>query len=251
MESNRVKTILNRIALPCRDNGRGFTDTRRLDAIAECLDGRWHLLVKGRLSRIYTHPDFDSSKPAVIISSHVDMVANRCYANCDGELWQGSFDNLITNAAIVSKMMQMGFAPNVLVAFTGDEEEDSRGADEVVASLRLKGIKIGFVVVTDVTEVGWEAGKHFTIENIFPDDGQSVATLLSKWLPQIADIDKRPEIVVEAECDEAWQYDEHDLRCCSVCLPCYGEMHSEEGVVVRGKSVEVYADVLHHLINAV
>ena len=246
-----LQEILNRIALPCRDNGREFTDTRRLDAIAECLDGRWQLLVNGRLSRIYAHPDFDPSKSAVIISSHVDMVANRCYADCDGELWHGSFDNLVTNAAIVSKMMQMAFSPNVLIAFTGDEEEDSRGADEVVAALRQKGIKIGFVIVTDVTEVGWKAGKHFTIENIFPDDGQAVATLLSKWLVQIADIDMRPKIVVEAEPDEAYQYgDEHDLRCCSVCLPCHGEMHSEEGVVVRGKSVEVYADVLQRLARS-
>ena len=76
-----LKDVLEKIAFPCRDNGRMFTDTRRLDAIAECLDGRWQLLVNGRLSRIYAHPDFDPSKPVVIISSHVDMVANRCYAD--------------------------------------------------------------------------------------------------------------------------------------------------------------------------
>lgn len=244
-----LKDVLEKIALPCRDNGRMFTDTRRLDAIAQCLDERWQLLVDGHLAKIYARADFDPGKPVVVISSHVDMVANRCYADCGEELCQGSFDNLITNAAIVVKMVQVEFAPNVLVAFTGDEEEDSCGANEVVSALRQRGIEIGFVVVADVTEVGWEEGKHFTIENIFPDDGQSVATLLSRWLPQIADIDKQPEIVVEAECDEAWQYDEHDLRCCSVCLPCYGDMHSEKGVLVRSRSVEVYAEVLLRLAN--
>ncbi len=246
-----LKDVLNKIALPCRDNGRIFTDTRRLDAIAECLDERWQLLVGGRLAKIYARADFDSRKRAVVVSSHVDMVANRCYADCGGEFWQGSFDNLITNAAVVSKMVQMGFASNVLVAFTGDEEEDSRGADEIVAALRQKGIEIGFVIVTDVTDVGWKSGKHFTIENIFPNDGQSVANLLVRWVPQLLEVDKRPKVVVDAQCDEAWQYDEHDLRCCSICLPCHGDMHSEIGVAIRSASVEMYANVLSVLANSI
>lgn len=250
MKIESIKTILETISLPCRDDGIKFTDTRRLGAIAECLKGRWQLLINGHLAKIYHHPEFDPTKPVVVVSSHVDMVANRCYADCNGELWHGSFDNLITNAAVVSCMANMGFTPNVLVAFTGDEEEDSQGADQVVAALRLKNIKIDFVIVTDVTEVGWNTGKHFTIENIFPDDGQSVATLLSKWLPFVSDIDICPKVVVEGECDEAWQYDEHDMKCCSVCLPCCGDMHSEEGVEVRRTSVAIYADVLRRFANA-
>lgn len=249
MKRESIKTIVEKISLPCRDNGISFTDTRRLDAIAKCVKGRWKLLINGHLAKIYHHPDFDPAKPVVVVSSHVDMVANRCYADCNGELWHGSFDNMITNAAVVYNMTEMGFIPNVLVAFTGDEEEDSRGADQVIAALQLKNIKIDFVIVTDVTEVGWNAGKHFTIENIFPDDGQSVATLLSKWLPTISDIDNHPKIVVEAECDEAWQYDEHDMKCCSVCLPCHGDMHSEEGVSVRSDSVAIYAEVLQRLTS--
>ena len=244
------ESILKRIALPCRDNGVDFTDTRRLSAIAECLGGSWQLLVDGRLAKIYARPEFNPKMPAVVISSHVDMVADHCYADCDGELWRGSFDNLITNAAVVSGMKQMSFNPNVLVAFTGDEEEDSRGADEVFHSLRSRGVKISCVIVTDVTDVGWKAGKCYTIENIFPDDGQSVAKLLSVLLPQVVDVDKQPKVVVEGECDEAWQYDEHDLRCFSVCLPCHGNMHSEEGVAVRGNSVEIYLDVLVRFANA-
>ena len=197
MKIESIKAILEKISLPCRDNGGCFTDVQRLDAIAECLKGRWQLLVDGHLAKIYKHPDFDPTKPVVVFSSHVDMVANRCYADCAGELWRGSFDNLITNAAVVSNMVNMGFASNVLVAFTGDEEEDSRGADEVITALRSKNIKIDFIIVTDVTEVGWNVGKHFTIENIFPDDGQSVATLLSKWLPLLSDIDICPKVVVD------------------------------------------------------
>ena len=147
--------------------------------------------------------------------------------------------------------MEQGlFGSNILVAFTGDEEEDSKGADEVVQSLRRRGVKIGFVIVADVTEVGWDEGKHFTIENIFPDDGQHVADLLSRWLPCVSYIDSLPKVVVEGECDEAWQYDEHDLKCCSLCLPCRGDMHSEEGVAVRRVSVAVYAEILRRFVNA-
>ena len=244
-----VKKILGKIALPCRDDGVKFTDTRRLDAIAACVGEKWRLLVDGNLCRIYAQDDFDPQVPAVVVSSHVDMVASRCYADCGDELWKGSFDNLITNAAVVACMEQSFFSPNVLVAFTGDEEEDSRGADEVVQSLREQGVKIGFAIATDVTDVGWDEGKHFTIENIFPDDGP-VADLLSKWLPLVSDVDIHPKVVVEGECDEAWQYDEHDLECCSVCLPCHGDMHSEEGVDVRPISVVGYTEVLRRFANA-
>jgi len=244
-----VKTVLRKIALPCRDDGVKFTDTRRLDAIAACVGEKWRLWVDGNLCRIYAQDDFDPQVPAVVVSSHVDMVASRCYADCGDELWKGSFDNLITNAAVVACMGQSLFRPNVLVAFTGNEEEDSRGADEVVHSLRKKGVRIGFALATDVTDVGWNEGKHFTIENMFPDDGQSVADLLSRWLPFASDMDMRPKVVVEGECDEAWQYDEHDLKCCSVCLPCRGDMHSEEGVEVRPISVVIYTEALRRFAN--
>lgn len=250
LDCDAVKTTLCKMALPCRDDGMKFTDTRRLDAIAECIGEKWRLLVDGNLCRIYARDDFDPKVSAVVVSSHVDMVATRCYVECDDELWRGSFDNLITNAAVVSCMEQDLFDSNVVVAFTGDEEEDSRGADEVVSVLCQKGIKIGFVIATDVTDVGWDEGKHFTIENIFPDDGQPVADLLSRLLPCVSCIDSHPKVVVEGECDEAWQYDEHDLKCCSVCLPCHGDMHSEEGVIVRSASVAIYADALQRFANA-
>lgn len=66
-----------------------------------------------------------------MFSSHVDMAAQRCYADCQGDVWRGSFDNLITNAALVWDVRENRFGSQVLVAFTGDEEEDSHGADQV------------------------------------------------------------------------------------------------------------------------
>ncbi len=60
----------------------------------------WNLYHDGDLAKIYARCDFDPAEPVVVVSSHVDMVAERCYAKCDGELWKGSFDNLIANAVI-------------------------------------------------------------------------------------------------------------------------------------------------------
>ena len=246
-----LREVLKKIALPCRDDGYEFIDYRRLNAIAGCLDEKWKMFWDGRLAKIFVRRDFNPSKPVVVVSSHVDMVANRCYADCNGEMWRGSFDNLITNAAVVSGMIRKTFDANVMVAFTGDEEEDSRGACEVVRVLNKKRIDNRMIIVTDVTEMGWKQGKHFTIENIFPVEGQHVANLLLKLLPVALEVDKSPKVIVETEfADETWEYDDRDQRCCAICLPCLGDMHSESGVAVRRRSAEVYAELLPRFANA-
>ena len=126
IDSEAVRPILERIAVRGEDDGEKFTNTARVDAIASCLkESGWEPYHDGDLAKIYVRRDFDDfdlSKPVVVVSSHVDMVAKRCYAKCDGELWKGSFDNLITNAVAVACMKENLFNGNVLVAFTGDVE---------------------------------------------------------------------------------------------------------------------------------
>lgn len=248
MKDSGMKELVERVALPCRDDGVRFTDESRLNAIASELRGTgWQLWKSDTLCRVYASEGFDPAKPTLVFSSHVDMVARRCYADCREEVWQGSFDNLITNAALVWDMKNGRLGPQVLVAFTGDEEENSGGADQVAHILSCNNVDVRFVVVTDVTEEGWGAGKHFTVENVFPDEVQDVADALSWILPAVADLDRHPTVIVEGDADEAWDYDEFDLPCCSVCLPCYGDMHSEQGVEVRPESVALYAEVLARL----
>lgn len=241
-----VKAILAQIAVRGEDDGERFTNTARVDAIAECLKGSgWRLFHDGSLARIYAHHGFNQSKPAVVVSSHVDMVADHCYADCDGKLWKGSFDNLITNAVAVACMKADAFAPNVLVAFTGDEEEESGGADEVAETLEARGVAVKFAVVTDVTSEGWAEGKSFTIENVLPEeDEDEQAELVKELRASVSAIDPRPCMIVEGEQDEAWEYDEYEIPTCSVCIPCAGDMHSEEGVEIRPSAVEPYAQAL-------
>lgn len=248
IDSEVVRPILERIAVRGGDDGEKFTNTARVDAIAECLkESRWKLYHDGDLAKIYARDDFNPKAPVVVVSSHVDMVAERCYAKCDGELWKGSFDNLITNAVIVACMKANAFGANVMVAFTGDEEADDGfgGADEVAETLEEKGIAVKYVVVTDVTEEGWEDEKAFTIENVLPEDDESHQQRMANSLKEaVADIDNAPCVIVDGEPDEAWEYDEYDLPGCSVCMPCRGGMHSEEGVEIRSAGIKAYSEAL-------
>ena len=137
------------------------------------------------------------------------------------------------------------------MAFTGDEECDSGGADEVAEFLDRNGIKPKIVVVTDVTDEGWSECKYFTIENILPEDDVCVQRRMAEQLKfAVMDVDQMPCVVVEGEPDEAWEYDEFDLPCCSVCMPCLGDMHSEEGVVVRSAALGPYAQALVAIVAA-
>ena len=250
IDSTMIRHILERITVRGADDGERFTDTARVDAIASSLSSSdWRLYVDGALAKIYAHSDFDPKRPVVIVSSHVDMVADRCYADCSGKMWQGTFDNLITNAVVVACMMENSFGTNVLVAFTGDEEDESGGADEVIETLDHKGIAIQRVVVTDVTEEGWENTKSFSIENVLPEGLRTnQQRVIAALRAAVSSIDADPCVVADGEEDEAWEYDEYDLPCCSVCLPCCGDMHSEIGVTIRADSLCDYARALVAII---
>jgi hypothetical protein len=252
INAESIKQIVKRIACRGDDDGERFTDTARVDAIAECLkNSQWQIFHDGELAKIYAHQKFDATRPVVVVSSHVDMVAEQCYAICDGEFWKGSFDNLITNAVVVSCMIENVFDGNVLVAFTGDEEEDGGGACEVAEMLSEKGVDVKYVVVTDVTEEGWRQAKALTIENVLPeDDLEAQQEMVAMLKRSVIDIDNNPLIIVDGEPDEAWEYDEFDLPCCSVCMPCCGDMHSEEGVGIRSSKIGIYANALISLVNA-
>ncbi len=251
-----VRHILEQITVRGEDDGEKFTNTARVDAIASCLkESGWEPYHDGDLAKIYVRRDFDDfdlSKPVVVVSSHVDIVAERCYAKCDGELWKGSFDNLITNAVIVACMKAKVFGANVMVAFTGDEEADDGfgGADEVAKVLSKKEINLRCVVVTDVTEEGWEEEKAFTIENVMPEDDEWYRRKMVKHLKEaVADTDSNPCVIMDGEPDEAWEYDEYNIPCCSVCMPCRGDMHSEEGVEIHSSGIKAYSEALAAVAN--
>ena len=261
--------VLQRLSVLNRDNGSAFTNTQRLDAIASLLsDSPYHRIEAKGLFHLYGQKSVSKLKgPVVIVSSHVDCESHitRCFASLkDKNTLLGTFDNSITNAAIVSLMRSIKLPENVFVAFTGDEEENGRGAKDLIRFIRKKHLDVVNITVLDVTEEGWKTNADFTVENDFWDEeiGEAVVALVEKtgyrWnfvpgeLDDIPDyIPKNRVIHVEAYDDESWDYDEKDLPCFSFCLPSSGEMHSDDGILVRTDSFRRYTEVLGRILKEI
>lgn len=265
--------ILKRISVLNRDNGEKFTDTARLDVIASLLwDSRYRRVNPQGLYHLYAvRPLTEYREPVVIISSHVDCEKNisRCFTKeSENGFLKGTYDNSITNAAVLSLMLREELADHVLIAFTGDEERGSKGAKQLAKYLKRKGVRVSCVIVLDVTDMGWKEKADYTIENNFWGEelGRSVASCIQKiskessstWRFVPSDTGKIPSCILpeavifeEAEADESWEYDEQELPCFSFCLPVCGDMHSDEGVYVRKESFSMYIEALKELVKAV
>lgn len=257
--------ILKKVMVLNRDNGEEFTDTGRLDAISELLwhtsycridsNGLFHLYSKKPLREL---PD-----NVIVVSSHVDCqkMITKCFVRDEGSYLCGTFDNALTNAAILYLMVNDTLLDDAVVAFTGDEEEDSRGALDVVEFFEKAEKQIA-VVVLDVTDMGWETKCHFTIENNFwnRDIGKcvmnTVSLLNSPWKFVPSEVEHVPKyvpsehvILEEAEADESWDYDEEETLCFSFCIPVKGEMHSNSGVLTRRESIFAYINALKEILT--
>lgn len=258
--------VLSKVSVLNYDNGRIFTKVDRLEAIGSCLWGSKYRRINPQgLFHLYSPKTINSiQEQVIIVSSHIDCTESitTCFTKLDTDkMLHGTYDNAITNAAIVY-LMQLGNLPdNVLVAFTGDEERDSNGAKDVIKYIQKKKIQIECVVVLDVTDMGWIDKADFTVENNFWSDclGQKIIGLMEnssyKWYFVPSDPDNIPTYInsnhiipIEAEMDESWEYDERNVECFSFCLPIYGQMHSNDGVLARQTSFENYTEMLGRIL---
>ena len=260
--------LLETISVINRDNGKRFTNSERLDVIASILwDSRYRKINSDGLFNLYAKHPVDSyqGNKVVIVSSHVDCQSSitRCFSKQMGNgLLKGTYDNSITNTAILSLMMSDVIPDNVLIAFTGDEEEESHGAKHLIRFLESKSISIRHLFVLDVTDMGWDESVDFTVENNFWQDdyGEKIVNAVCnssyawKFVPSYPDrvpgfVPKKNVIRIEAEPDESWHYDDEGINCCSFCLPTKGEMHSDEGVYARESSFRAYTEMLNKLLH--
>lgn len=260
-------TILQKLSVLNRDNGHVFTDTSRLDAIEELMQGsKYKIANTDGLFRMYSQVPVDQiTGPVLIVSSHVDCEYHitKCFTkHVDENTLLGTFDNSITNAAIVYLMLSGNLPENVLVAFTGDEEENSRGALGVSRFIKDHKLDVLNIFVLDVTEEGWKTGADFTVENDFWDDncGKQIVQLARnsgyKWNYVPGEPDEIPDYIpndliihIEAYADESWDYDEEDLPCFSLCLPTKGEMHCNDGILARAESFARYTEILRRMLT--
>ena len=262
--------ILSKISLLNRDDGKEFTITDRIDQISNILKKSEYSLIKaGKLFHLYVKKSVEDLKntPAVVVSTHVDCQKKitKCFSERkdDGTLL-GTYDNAATNAAILSLMLYGSLPENVVVAFTGDEEEDSKGARKLVSFLKKNDIRIKHIFVLDVTDRGWNEKCDFTVENNFwhDDYGEKIVSCAVdsgyEWrfvpsdpaeIPAFVPDSKR--IYREATMDESWEYDDEDMNCCSICVPVLGEMHSNEGVLMREEGFRRYTEVLEGVLGIV
>lgn len=246
--------LLNRLTVDCKDDGKQFQKKDRIHEIKALLENSsYELLGEGCLSLLYGKRMGEGSAYRTLVSSHVDCVYKNCFVEDEDVLcWKGTFDNSATNAAVIDLMLRSELDESVLVAFTGDEEKDSAGAIEIMQMLGRMKCRVDKVLVLDVTNEGWEDEAAFSIEN---DCGFDIIT--GYHIVGLLQASDTPCVFVhEAEPDETWEYskgigpDMPGIPCLSLCLPVCGNMHGDDGVLLRKSSVIPYEDILRNLANA-
>jgi acetylornithine deacetylase/succinyl-diaminopimelate desuccinylase-like protein len=166
--------VLRRVSVLNRDDGRRFTVTDRLDAIAELLrESPYKRVEADALCHLYAQKPLDALPHfLVLVSAHVDVVPEitECFVeDAGGGLLRGTFDNAATDAAAVWLMCAQKLPEHVIFAFTGDEEENGAGAVTTARFLKAQGKKIRVAIVTDVTDRAFDEA-DFTVENDLWDD---------------------------------------------------------------------------------
>ena len=258
--------ILKKVAKLNRDNGYRFTVTDRANAIDECLaQTRYRLLNQDGLFHLYgTCPLHELNSSVFVIFSHIDCVSDitECFVEeLPNGLMRGTFDNMLTNAAILTLMLRGELPKNVLVAFTGDEEENGVGVIQTARFLINNDISFQAIVL-DVTDMAYDTS-DFTIENDFLSRNkclkivESAKSFGKRWrfVPEdphkLHDyVPKEQLINQEAAEDESWELDELNISCFSFCIPIYGDMHSADGCIARQESYRVYINALAQMIKA-
>ena len=256
--------VLNDLTVPNYDDGCMFTDTQRLDRIRQYLaDSPFHYEYSGKLFRAYAQVPFNAlPKNILAVSSHVDFKKGTCQCFSDSsnsDYLVGTYDNSITNAAVVSVLLEEGLElpKNLVVVFTGDEEVRSGGAKEFVHVFKKElGHKIK-CIVTDVTEDGYLDDAVFTIENDCwkKKFGMRVMSYAKHQIDEWKFIPYE-----EADIDETTKYHKKKVKCFSFCIPVLpmdpkGDyapsgiaIHSAKGVKVSKGAYIQYVSALMDLI---
>lgn len=245
--------FLTQLTVDSKDNGSVFTNDTRKKVIKQLLlHSNYEVLHEGDLSLIYRKREWQSGADSKLISSHIDSVYSQCFVETAPDGWKGTFDNSATNAALIEQMLNDQLNAQTLIAFTGDEELNAGGAKEVMHFLAEAKITPTWALILDVTNEGWDDAVCYTIENDFGFDiltgYQLVALLQEAEIPCV--------FVHHAEPDESWEYRKglaeklSAIPCLTLCLPVSGDMHADQGVLLRAGDIAPYQEVLTRLANA-
>ena len=284
LDTAKLYERLHNLTVRNSDNGNRFIDTSRLDKIEQELkETRYEFCHKGKLFHAYAQLPFEElPKNLIVISSHVDFKnsTHKCFSDeTNQEYVIGTYDNSITNAAIVTLMKECMFPFEVVVVFTGDEEEDQGGASEFSDFLNDTLKANVRCIVLDVTESAANIGADFTIENDCweRDWGRKILKWANKcemkWryvpyeksrlkdetIKELVDFEHREDEIADIDETETY-YEDNDISCFSFCLPVelmdregkhapWDEaMHSDDGLRVRRVTFENYIYALWQVI---
>jgi hypothetical protein len=252
-ERDRLWTLLQRVNVPSADNGRDFYVRDRINVLLELLAPTpWELIHDGRLAFVFAQPGYRDASTLDLVSCHIDSLYPKHFQQQLGaDYWQGTFDNSICNMLLLDLMCQGQLPSHVVVTFTGDEEQDSRGAQETIEFFQRDVFlwqHLQRVITLDVTPSGF--GKPFTVENWFvesePLPGHTPAfdsqKAFRRWIKQqlpwshMVFVHER-----DAAPDESWEYEAYDLNCFSLCLPVapppeYGDDEDWMEIVTRART---------------
>ena len=234
-------SLLKAVTVDCKDDGTQFILPDRIEVIESLLkDTPYSLVAREPLALLYAKRRPVEGEKVVLVSSHVDCVYGKCFCTDEGDCLRGTFDNSFGNTAVLWCMINDTLPDNVVVAFTGDEERDSRGAVQALLALGNIGCNVSSAIVQDVTNEGWESGALFTIENDSGFDLMQAYDLVASLEPYSGKFAFRHD----AEPDESWDYAEYGIPCFALCAPVGGNLHGDEGVLLRKESAAEYCKVL-------
>ena len=271
MNTNDFK-LLQAISLPSYDNGEYITDPTRLNKIKELIkDSAYQYGVEDPLFYLVSKkPLKELPDSLIVISTHIDAVSEitKFFAReIDSDTLLGTFDNTATNAAALSLLLENALPDKVVIAFTANEESESKGARSLADYLKSTRKK-AVAIVLDVTNEGYKKA-HFTLENNFYSSKvlhDIVKTTLTeieipfRFIPEnamtIPDYIKFSYLelhsdggIVESLPDESWDYYEKGVECFSLCLPICGEMHDNRGIECLKESFSLYKEAVKTFAN--
>lgn len=234
-------SLLKAVTVDCKDDGTQFILPDRIEAIESLLKNTpYTLIAREPLALLFAKRVPQECEKIVLISSHIDCVYSSCFCDDADGCWRGTFDNSFGNTAVLWCMMNDMLPENTVVAFTGDEERDSNGAVQALLALGRMGCTVSVAIVQDITNVGWERGALFTIENDSGFDLMQAYDLVASLEPYSGKFAFRHD----AEPDESWDYAEYGIPCLTLCAPVGGNLHGDEGVLLRKESAAEYCKVL-------
>ena len=273
-----IKDILEKIALAARSNKDGFYETDKLEAIEALISEEsspYKIVKKTEHAWIFGQREPQKGDFPMLVSSHADIVPyiKNPFSTLkeDEPYFHGTYDNLGTNGAAVSLMVNRIMPENVYFAFTAEEETGRcTGAETALKYLRDETGVDPVCVALDVTDEGYDENRLCTVEGFNAKTEEIRRNILRRLLSgegteqsfEVVRLHKKDDVSVLPEeyinkhttvFDESIFYAGKNCNSFSLCMPTDGEMHSDSGLYVKEPVLRGYelslAQVIYLLTN--